>query len=178
MTDPLWDYRGIVWTVCFDVLGNPDDAEDAVQETFLNAWAAKKAPPPEDTDFQWWIQRVARNAAIDVLRKRRRRRAMESGVDHDQLIRMSGGSTPAASTREPDFDPSGELMQVVDRLAQQHETVATVRLYYITFENAPVRVLSDHLGIQLNTARTRLHRGREKLRGVIADGGFRFAATG
>ena len=63
-------FRPSVLAVCMGVLGSSHDAEDATQDTFASLAAALRGPGPRE--LKPWLIRVARNAAIDVARRRRR----------------------------------------------------------------------------------------------------------
>ena len=62
-------HRASVLAVCIGVLGSRHDAEDAAQESFASLAVALRATPPRD--LRPWLTRVARNAAIDLARRRR-----------------------------------------------------------------------------------------------------------
>jgi RNA polymerase sigma factor (sigma-70 family) len=62
-------YRGSVLAACMGVLGSRHDAEDAAQEVFAALAQALGRTPPQNVAA--WLTRVARNAAIDVARRRR-----------------------------------------------------------------------------------------------------------
>jgi RNA polymerase sigma factor (sigma-70 family) len=67
-------HRACVLAVCIGVLGSRHDAEDAAQDAFAALAVALRTSPPREV--RAWLARVARNAAIDVIR---RRRAVPSG---------------------------------------------------------------------------------------------------
>jgi RNA polymerase sigma-70 factor (ECF subfamily) len=71
MTGALEPHRRMLWAVAWRMLGDPEEAGDVVQETFLRALDR----PPADTQRPWggWLLRVATNLARDRLRLRRRR---------------------------------------------------------------------------------------------------------
>jgi RNA polymerase sigma-70 factor (ECF subfamily) len=79
--EPLEDFRAIVeeysgrlFQLAFRVTGNRQDAEDVVQETFIKAYRSRERFD-ERAVLSSWLHRIATNAAIDLLRKRRRQRA-------------------------------------------------------------------------------------------------------
>src|SRR5262245_39368030 len=66
-----------VYRVCFHVLRNPHDAEDASQEALIRI--VRGARSLEDAgSFRRWVHRVSLNAALETARKKSRRRAHES----------------------------------------------------------------------------------------------------
>ncbi len=67
----LYDhYSGVVYGVALRVLGNTTAAEDVVQEVFLQLWRNPQAFQTERGRLAPWLAVIARNRAIDLLRKR------------------------------------------------------------------------------------------------------------
>ena len=74
----LYDrYSGVVYGVALRVLGNTSAAEDVLQEVFLQLWRNPQAFDPDRGRLAPWLAVIARNRAIDVLRKR----PMEEDID-------------------------------------------------------------------------------------------------
>jgi RNA polymerase sigma-70 factor (ECF subfamily) len=65
------DHYRYVFGVCFSMLANVQDAEDATQDVLLKGML-KRQPPDDTGPFRAWIVRVAKNLCIDVLRRRKR----------------------------------------------------------------------------------------------------------
>jgi RNA polymerase sigma-70 factor, ECF subfamily len=74
---------------CYRMLGNFDDAEDLVQETFVGAWRGRSAFEGRST-FRAWLYRIATNACLDAIKAKKRR------------VRVVDGGPTAA--RSPSFD--------------------------------------------------------------------------
>lgn len=76
----LYDrYYRLVFGVAKRILGDPTAAEDLVQTVFLKLWSTPSAF--RDGNFGAWIARVARNAALDVLRSKAARAVDEMPAD-------------------------------------------------------------------------------------------------
>src|SRR5471030_2330020 len=77
MSDLYDRYSGIVYGVALRVLGNTMAAEDVVQEVFLQLWRNPQAFDANRGRLAPWLAVIARNRAIDLLRKR----PMEDDID-------------------------------------------------------------------------------------------------
>jgi RNA polymerase sigma-70 factor (TIGR02960 family) len=91
---------------CYRMLASFDEAEDAVQETFLRAWRAKD-DFGGDQQVRAWLYRIATNVCLDAIRRRGRRPVeLRSNADIAWLQpypdRLLDEITPAASDDEPD----------------------------------------------------------------------------
>ncbi|MGQ0847626.1 MAG: RNA polymerase subunit sigma-70 [Actinomycetota bacterium] len=65
-------HRREIHVHCYRMLASFDDAEDAVQETFLRAWRSRDSFEGE-TLFRAWLYRIATNVCLDTIRRRSRR---------------------------------------------------------------------------------------------------------
>jgi RNA polymerase sigma factor (sigma-70 family) len=74
-------HRASVLAVCMGVLGSRPDAEDATQESFAALAISLRSSPPRE--LRAWLTRVARNAAIDVARRRRSRASVDGEIPED-----------------------------------------------------------------------------------------------
>ena len=68
--------RWSVFRVCVRILGDSDEAEDAVQETFVRAWQSLQGYDPRYS-IATWLRTIACRLCYDVLRRRTRRRQYE-----------------------------------------------------------------------------------------------------
>jgi RNA polymerase sigma factor (sigma-70 family) len=147
----LVEWHGpMVLRTCRAILRDEHDARDAFQATFLilarrggSLWVRDSVGP--------WLHRVARNAAVRARRDARRRRAVER-----EAIRMAD-----RSPRQADEDDIAAVVhEEVDRLPERYRIpVVLCDLEGRTHEEA-----ARHLGYPVGTVKSRLSRGRERLR--------------
>jgi len=134
------------------LLGDPDEAQDVAQETFIRAWSA--LPRFDDSlPLRPWLLRIASNLAKNRLRSLGRFLAA--------LTRF--GRQPAASSLAPDPEDSDLLWQAVRRLDDNHQQA----LYLRYFMDMPEAEMAQALNVAPGTVKSRLHRALKALREVI-----------
>jgi RNA polymerase sigma-70 factor (ECF subfamily) len=164
-----------IHAVCRRLAGNEADALDATQEALL---AIVRGLPRFDgrAAFSTWAYRVATNACLDELR-RRRRRPLVGLPDEDGLaVGRAGAGAPAAG-----IEAVAERLAVDDALAQLPEDfrAAVVLRDLCDLDYAEI---ADTLGIPPGTVRSRIARGRAQLATLLGnqarDGGRPTRGTG
>ena len=133
------------------ILRQDEDAEDAVQEAICTAFASRGSLRDVQR-FKPWILRILTNKCYDLCRKRR------PTVDLDEL----SDRLPSDS---PDHDQRLTLWQAV--LSLNDELRVTVTLFY--YEGLSVREIGQVLGISEAAVKTRLSRGRARLRLLLEE---------
>ena len=147
---------------------NPQDAEDLVQETYLNGFKALDRFE-EGTNLRAWLFRILNNAFISQYRRRRRRPS--SSLDevsdfylYDHLV--DGGVAPAQENPERDvLSRIGDeaVLRALEELPvefRQVELLADV-------EGFSYREIADILGIPIGTVMSRLYRARRRLQQLL-----------
>ena len=141
------DHEQALYRAALAILGDPQEAEDAVQDAFLKF--LEKAP--EDLEHPGaWLMRVLVNGCKSRLRARRRHPWVE-------LLDVY----PA-----PDGD-SREVLEAVMALPEKLRTV--IHLHY--YEGYAVREIAQLLGVTVSTVKMRMKRGRDALRERLEDAG-------
>ncbi len=128
------------------ILQNDQDAEDAVQEAICTAFARRDSLREMDK-FRPWVLRILTNKCYDACRKRRNTVDLEAA-----------GEVPAVTGL--DTAERLSLWQAVMSLSD--DLRATVTLFY--YDGMSVREIGGILGISEAAVKTRLRRGRERLR--------------
>jgi RNA polymerase sigma-70 factor (ECF subfamily) len=148
------------------VLGNDDDARDALQDAFLCAFRAIDRFTG-DARLSTWLHRIVVNAALMRLRSRRRR--AEDSID-DLLPRFDdegGWLEPPTSWRSDELLERGEtrvrVRQAIEQLPARHREVLVLR----DIEELDTGEVAGMLGISANAVKVRLHRARQALRTLI-----------
>ena len=137
----------LVYTIAQRVLRDTSLAEDAVQETFVKIWRSAGQFDAALGTPQGWISMIARNVALDLIRKRRRH---QEPSDMDIMA-------IAAEPCEPS-DP--KLGQCMARLpAEQVIAIVTMYTYGMSLSE-----LSSHLGAPIGTVKSRVRRGTASLK--------------
>src|SRR5581483_1635688 len=97
---------------CYRMLGSLHEAEDLVQETFLRAWRAFARFDGRGS-FRGWLYRIATNACLDALAKRKHARRVLPDQRGPATTEMPNG-TPAADVAWLDPYPDAELANIAD----------------------------------------------------------------
>jgi len=145
------------------VVGDREDALEAVQDAFLRCWRTRDAAR-EVRDLDAWIFAVCLNAARDIRRRRLVRqggRRSESLPSEDAMQRGSLSTDPArrAEARE-------DLVRVRAAIRELPEDQREVFLLRQNGE-LPYERIAETLGIPVNTAKTRMRRALLRLRAAI-----------
>jgi RNA polymerase sigma-70 factor, ECF subfamily len=148
-------YARLVFSVAHRVLGDRSLAEEATQQTFLQAWR-NAASFAADRDPAPWLATIARRAAIDIQRRESRRPVTaldDAPVDDPALI----AEPPSA---EQLWD-TWQVRAAVDALDDREREI--VRLQHL--EGYTQQEIADRLGVALGTVKSRSFRAHR----VLAD---------
>lgn len=137
------------------VLGNPADAEDVLQETFVKAWRSLPRFRGE-ARVSTWLYRIAMNEASRYRSSGARHQALP--LDDMVLEVPDGAAGPPAVAESAELRTQLELF--IAELPQAYREAVVLRdVEGLTNEEA-----ADVLGIEIRNFKSRLHRGRMALR--------------
>ncbi|MBI1852318.1 MAG: sigma-70 family RNA polymerase sigma factor [Planctomycetes bacterium] len=158
----LYDrYSSFSFALLFRMLGDRDEAEDALQEVFLKVWRSADRFDPKIGTVSTWLSILTRNHAVDRLRSGRRatRRAQSS------LGGPSGSLEPADPKLEPAAQTAiDEDAAFVRRCLNElpREQLIPIELAY--FDHLSQSEIAETLQQPLGTVKTRMRSGLQKLR--------------
>ncbi len=157
-------YHGKVFGIVYRMCG-PGDAEDLTQEIFLRALTAlRKFQFQGESSYRTWLYRIAVNACINELRRRKRRYQVE-GPSLDELVETNSGlmerSIPDFSRMPHEIAERRELQELVQAVIQtlpphHRAVIALIDLEGVEYEEA-ARII----GCPLGTLKSRLARARQ-----------------
>jgi RNA polymerase sigma-70 factor, ECF subfamily len=155
-------FSASVFTLALRILGAKGDAEDLVQEVFLQAWRRAEDYRPDLGKPKTWLLTIARNRALDRLRSAHR---MKSGIESFQLLRTEESTQPKLDLLLRK-ETQAEVHAALSQLSREQRLV--LELAY--FEGLTQTEIASRLGEPLGTVKTRIRLGLERLRRALAAG--------
>jgi RNA polymerase sigma-70 factor (ECF subfamily) len=146
-------YAKPVHNLCYRMLGDPADAEDAAQETFLKAYQKLKSYDPL-RPFPTWLLSIGAHHCIDQLRRRRFQL-----ISLEALHRRPTGRE-SQPERLAEHAQSQKLLQAeLARLGAYERAAIVMRYWYdLSYEE-----IGQALGLSVSAVKSRLHRARRDL---------------
>ena len=160
ITDLVTGQQRYVYSIAMSLVRDPAEAADLTQDAFVRLLRSLPTYRRE-TRFTTWLYRLVVNLGLDRLRRKGR-----------PLVRMD---------EDPDFDLPGEdPLDDAARVVEREEEVQLVRraldalpqaqrlaltLHY--FDNLRYEDVADVMGVPLNTVKSHIRRGKDRLAGVL-----------
>ena len=149
-------YAKAMLNVSFRIVGNIAEAEDVLQEAFLDAFNKVK-DFRQDTTFGLWLKQIVVNRSINVLRKRKLELVE---LDGEQLENIADDGF------EDDEDTQYQAAQVKEAIKQLPDGYRIVLSLYL-LEGYDHEEISQILNISENTSRTQFLRAKRKLLEIL-----------
>ena len=164
----LLEHQKNVYNLCYRMAGNPDDAMDLSQETFLRAWRCLDQYQFASA-FSTWLYRLCSNICIDFLRKRRRQQTVPltfEDADGEEQTYAVPDAQPLPE-EQVELKLTREILQAaMAQLLPEHRAVLQLRVVNeMSYEQ-----IADVLDIQIGTVKSRLSRARNQLKKILERG--------
>jgi len=150
-----------LYSLALRMLGDAGDAQDALQDVFLQIWSRAATYNPEQSTVFSWTVLLTRSRVIDRLRARKRRLRIVASATGDEDADVADASTmeSAADTADKN-DEAARVRSVLNNLpSEQREAIELAFFGHLTHHEIAAR-----LGEPLGTIKARIRRGLLKLR--------------
>ncbi len=147
-------YQRPVYNMCYRMLGNAEDAEDAAQEAFFRAYKAIKRYDPSRA-FSTWLLSIAAHYCIDQIRRRRFQVVSVEDLPYQDLPDAEPG-IEASFTRKEEQKRIRAILEVLDAT----DRAAVVMYYWYDFSYDEI---ADALSLTMSAVKSRLHRARRAM---------------
>lgn len=158
----LLEHQKNVYNLCYRMAGNPDDAMDLSQETFLRAWRCLDQYQFASA-FSTWLYRLCSNICIDFLRRRRRQQTVPltfEDADGEEQTYAVPDAQPLPEEQVELKLTRETLAAAMAQLLPEHRAVLQLRVVNeMSYEQ-----IADVLDIQIGTVKSRLSRARNQLK--------------
>ncbi|MCP3957581.1 MAG: sigma-70 family RNA polymerase sigma factor [bacterium] len=160
-------YQGRLVNYLYRMLRNEEDAHDLAQEVFVKIYGALDRFDPRYR-FSTWLFRVAQNAAIDKIRKRRLKLVSlhrpDTG-DGDSGQWELPGNEPTPYSQARNVERGTAIRQAIDDLPWEYRELITLR-HYGELSYDEIAQLKE---MPLGTVKNKLFRGRQMLKEKLED---------
>jgi len=160
--EELYDrHGGLLYSAALRILGRPADAEEAVQEAWLQAWNKAESFDPTRGAVAAWLLTLVRSRAVDRLRSRASRQRMEQVV---------ADAPPAQAAEEP--PASAEQRQFQQRVTSALNTLAPQQrqvLELAYFGGLSQSEIASRLEAPLGTVKSWTRQGLLRLRELLPE---------
>ncbi|MFD4268200.1 RNA polymerase sigma factor [Rhodococcus sp. NPDC058481] len=152
-------YRTNAWHVCLQITGNTHDAEDALQDTLTAAW--QNLPKFRgDARFSTWLHRIAANAALTLVRRRKPTDTLDDPDEDGNTIDLVDDTAA--------FDDRLAVVDAVQYALSQLPEDFRVAIVLSEFGDLPYADIAEHQQVSVATVKTRIHRARKQLAHTLA----------
>lgn len=162
---PTWEevahtHGRFIYSLAYRLAGNHHDAQDLVQEVLLRVRRGLRTYQPGN--LEGWLSRITTNAFLDRVRKQKRRPTQALPDDPDRIIEGSPGiEAEMAQHSLPD-----DLQKLLADLPPDFRAPVVLKdVLGYSYED-----ISEQLEVPIGTVRSRIHRGRSRLRAAMGVG--------
>jgi RNA polymerase sigma-70 factor (ECF subfamily) len=156
-------YQDRLYNTVFRLVDNAEDAQDVVQDAFLNAYQSLDSFKG-DAQFFTWLYRIAVNTAISLKRKQRVALTLKASRFSDEgtePLDPSEVSRPEHALEQAERER--RIQETLNRLSPEHRTVLILK----DIEGQKYETMAEILQVPVGTIRSRLHRARMELRELL-----------
>jgi len=149
-------YQAPLISFLYGMVGDREQAEDLAQDTLIKVYEAMSRRRPDQQFSPGWLFRIARNTAVDAMRRKRLIAWLPFGPEHEPA--MSGRSDFAGQLADHEL-----IHQVLAQLPSRYRQCLLLR----SITGLSNTEIAEALGISVRNANTTLFRARERFRTIF-----------
>ena len=162
-------YQVAVYNLCYRMLRDPYEAEDAAQETFLRAYKAIHRYD-SNRSFSTWLLSIAAHYCIDQIRRRHLSLVPIEDLPYQELSDPSPNPEASVSGHEE----QERVQNLLDTLNATDRAAIIMRYWYeLSYEE-----IAEALNLTVSAVKSRLHRSRRELAQTWKEGTVNISAVG
>ena len=160
-------YEKRVFALTRRMCKNPADAEEAAQEAFLAAWQGLRFFRG-DSSFSTWLYRLASNACVDLLRKEGRHSAAAGpSLNDEEAVVEIPDNSPTPHVLAERAEQRKQIEEGLAALPEEYREILILReIHQQSYDE-----ISEILSLDLGTVKSRINRGRKRLRKFLLESG-------
>ncbi len=153
----------IIKSVALKVVNNDSEADDLLQEIFMEIWSRAASYAPEKGKPLGWMVTLARRRSIDRLRKR------QAYCRAEDRLKLEVEQQPEAYTVDQEEDIYlSDVREMLGRVLQSLPAAQREAIQLAYYKGMSQREIAAHTGIPLGTIKTRLELGLKKITVALA----------
>ena len=161
----------LAWRMALRITGEPASADDALQEGLISAYRALDRVEPRN--LRGWFVRIVQNAARDAGRRERRHPTIQIQTHEEEgggAERRGAAELPAGRASDPAGvverrELAAQLRAALREIPEERRTA----ILLFDVDGYTYAEIAEITGSSLGTVKSRISRGREELRGLLAD---------
>ncbi len=160
-------YNKYLLKIANNILANFEDSNESVNDTYLKTW--NSIPMNRPTELSTYLGRITRQTAIDIFRKRNRkkRKGSEYNLSLTEIEEyVCNTDTP---DDEIDYKLLTELINSYLHMVPENSAILFIRRYYFLDS---INEISESMHLTKSNVKTKLHRTREGLKEYLERAGF------
>ncbi|MNI03409.1 ECF RNA polymerase sigma factor SigW [compost metagenome] len=157
-------YKDKIYRMAYRILGNKNDSEDVVQETFLRMYLNRERFD-DSKNFSNWIYSIGKNITIDLLRKKKSKISMDTSVGTYEQDSFSLYDKINSPEQTPEMqliqsETKQQMHDIMEKLPAKYKDIFVYK-YVMDMSLEEISALS---GLPVTTIKTRLFRGRNLIK--------------
>jgi RNA polymerase sigma-70 factor, ECF subfamily len=156
-------YQGLIFRICYRILGDAARAEDATQDTFIKAYTS--LDQYHGGSFKSWLTRIATNRCYDILRAEKRRPA--SSLEAQPVESEPTWSVEPVAEDPDSFATRSQLSGYLEKALSQLTDDQRIAIVLYDVHGYSYEEITGIVGASLGTVKSRISRGRARLREIL-----------